>query len=94
MPAEKLSITVTPELAAALRALAERRGEDLSRTIEILLRENRLVAEEVEAGRRRDALPRTKKGRDVDELRVLARLGRAQWERAVAEGRVRPVGEQ
>jgi predicted transcriptional regulator len=92
MTAAKFSVSVTPELELALRALATRRGEDRSRLIETLLRENPLVGAEI--GRLRGAdggPPGLKKGRSIEEIRVLVRLARRRWERRTQSGQVRIV---
>lgn len=51
MAVRKLSLSLTPELADALDALAAARGEDRSRLVETLLREHPLVREAVRRGR-------------------------------------------
>ena len=53
MVVRKLSISLSYELADVLRALASRRHEDLSGTLEVLLREHRLIAEAIQEQRER-----------------------------------------
>lgn len=93
MASAKLSVSLSRELEQALGALAQKRGEDRSRVIETLLRENPLVAEEI---RRRRAVaagpPRLKKGRSVDELLLLARVAREGFDRRLREGKVKIRG--
>lgn len=48
----RLSVSITPELDEIVRALAKRMKLDLSRLVEILLRENDLLQEEVATRRR------------------------------------------
>ncbi|HVL86828.1 MAG TPA: hypothetical protein VM681_02275 [Candidatus Thermoplasmatota archaeon] len=90
MPVSRLSISVTPELAAALRALAKERSEDVSRLVENLLRENPLVQEAVQS--LRGGRPVLKKGRDLRELLLLGRAADRQWRDRIASGRVTVEG--
>lgn len=86
MPVAKLSVSFTEELASTVRDLSERRGEDLSRLLEILLREHPDVARAVRERRER------RKERAPEELRMLARAARRLWEERVESGRVRVLG--
>jgi metal-responsive CopG/Arc/MetJ family transcriptional regulator len=74
MTSAKISISLTPELAAALDALAKRRGEDRSRVVETLLREHPYVLQEVRVQRSlgQDAADRVP-GRDDGRPRVALR---------------------
>ena len=91
MTATKFSISVTPELARALEQLAKERRDDRSRLIEMLLRENALIAAKV-ADLRGPANPGTKNGRDIEKLLAIGRLARRQWEMQVKAGKVGIVG--
>ena len=93
MPSAKLSVSMTPELAICVRALAASRSEDTSRLIETLLREHPLVRQAIEEARAGGAGgPGTKKGRDVEKLLLLADLAKARWDRRIATGQVRLPG--
>lgn len=89
MTVAKLSISLSPELAAVLDILADEQGLDRSRLIEVLLREHPLVSTQVQRRRLEAAVPPLKKGRSVEDLMVLARTARAQWDQKVATGKVR-----
>lgn len=89
MVASKISISLSPELAGSLRALAADRSEETSRLIETLLREHPLVRERIQAQRTERGL---KKGRDVDALLVLARQARRRWNERVRSGQVKVRG--
>lgn len=91
MSSVKRSISLTPELAEILDRLASERGEDRSRLIEILLRENPTIRREVQ-DRRQATAPPLKRGRSLTELKLLARTAQAQWERDAASGKVRLPG--
>lgn len=86
MVVAKLSISLSAELAGAIRTLAEKRGDDVSRLVETLLREHPLVRRSIEAQR---VLPELKKGRDVDALLVMARQARRRWDDRVKRGQVK-----
>lgn len=88
MPAEKFSISTSPELFAALEAVADRRDQDRSSLIEMLLREHPLVEQEIRRRRGR-GVPRGRRGRDERELDLLARTIRTQWERRKEQGEVK-----
>lgn len=88
MSAEKFSVSTTSELFDALEALRERREEDRSSLIEILLREHPVVRREIRRQRRTETGPATKRGRDDEEVRGLARSARRQWEKREARGEV------
>lgn len=90
MSVRKLSISLSPELADALDALAGERGDDRSRLVEILLREHPLVARRIR--RSRGAMPPTKRGRSLEELKLAGKVARAAWERRVASGEVEVRG--
>lgn len=89
MVVQKLSISLSPELASVLRELARSRRDDVSRLVEILLRENPLVAARVDAARRP---PATKRGRDPAKLLALGRAAARAWERRARRGEVRIRG--
>ncbi|HUR68831.1 MAG TPA: hypothetical protein VM370_06250 [Candidatus Thermoplasmatota archaeon] len=86
MVAAKRSISLSPELAECIRALAAERSEDVSRLIETLLREHPLTQAKIAEQRGRAGL---KKGRDIDALRILARQARRRWDERVASGQVK-----
>lgn len=88
MSTEKFSISTTGELFDALERLRDRRGEDRSSLVEMLLREHPMVRREIQRGRRRRDSTWTKKGRDVEEIRALARSARRQWEKREGSGEV------
>lgn len=94
MPAARLSVSVTSEMNLALRELARQRGEDISRLLETLLRENPLVQEKVRELRSRPPTPGTKKERDVEKLLLLARISGRLWEERVASGEVKLAGRK
>lgn len=87
MPAEKFSISTSPELFEALEALAEDRDQDRSSLIEMLLREHPMVEDEIRRRRGRGR-PRAKRGRDEKELDLLARTVRSRWQRRKAREEV------
>lgn len=88
MVTQKLSISLTPELAETVRDLAERREEDVSRLIEIALRESPLVTQAIARRRRAASPPRTRRGRDPEELRLLGEMARRSWASRLASGEV------
>jgi hypothetical protein len=88
MPVTRLSVSVSLELAAALRLLARRKDMDVSRLVETLLRETPIVAASIRAGREAE-WPLAKKGRDVEKLRALAKAARGAWDERVRKGAVR-----
>lgn len=90
MPSEKFSISTSPELFEALEALAERRDQDRSSLIEMLLREHPMVEAEVRR-RRQGPVPGLKKGRDLEEIWALARSARRNWRERTRSGKVRIV---
>lgn len=93
MAASKFSISVTAELEVALKALATRRGEDRSRLIETLLRENPLVASEIRSLRTAsEGPPALKKGRSMEELVLLGRVARESLAQRLASGKVKIPG--
>ncbi len=61
-----MTLSTSPELLAALDALAARRGESRSALVEMLLREHPLVAQAVRQGRE------TKHGRPIAKLLAIA----------------------
>lgn len=87
MPAAKFSISLSRELQESLTRLARQRGEERSRLIETLLRENPLVQATIRE--LRQAGPETKRGRPLEKLLVLARAARRDWDRRVASGQVK-----
>ncbi len=87
MTSTKFSISVTAELAGALAQLAKERRDDRSRLIEMLLRENPLVAAKVSA-LRGPANPGTKNGRDIEKLLALGRIAQRQWRMKVDAGKL------
>ena len=94
MPASKRSLSFSLELDTILGDLARARKEDRSRLVETLLRESPLIqgaiAEVRGTGRAENV--QTKKGRSVEKLRALARVGDAAWRRRVASGQVKYPG--
>lgn len=92
MGSEKFSISTSPELFEALQALAERRDQDRSSLIEMLLREHPMVEAEIRRGRGRRRRPGTKRGRDEQELVLLGRVARAQWDERAERGEVEILG--
>ena len=75
MVVQKLSISVSKELADALRDVAAQRDEDLSPLIEVLLRENWVVAVAVQR-RREQALGATGvRDAEVERWLLRGRLG-------------------
>lgn len=92
MTTEKLSISLSPELASVLRLVARQRKDDLSRLIEVLLRESPLVQSSIRRLREPQLGSPLKKGRTMDKLRVLGRTVDALWEQRLASGKVRQVG--
>ncbi len=91
MTSSKFSISVTPELARALDQLVQQRQEDRSRLIELLLRENPLVATTV-AGLRGPVNPGTKNDRSVEKLLALGRIAERQWGARQKAGKVGFLG--
>lgn len=91
MPVSKFSVSLSAELARALGLLADERSEDRSRLIETLLRESPLVQDRIRE--LRTGPTGLKKGRDPEELRLLARVARRAWNRRMAAGRVRIHGQ-
>lgn len=89
MVVSKISISLSPELAGSLRALATQRTEDLSRLVETLLREHPLVRAGIESRR---AIPDLKKGRDPGALLIMARQARRRWNERVKSGQVKVRG--
>lgn len=83
MVVSKLSISVSVELAEALRGLAKDRGDDLSPLVETLLRENWLLAERIHALR---AGPGSLGNAETERLLALGRAADAQWRRRIGEG--------
>lgn len=79
----KLSVSLSAELASAVRGLAKDRGDDLSPLIETLLRENWLVAERIQAER---AGPGAMGPAETQRLIALGRAADAQWRRRLQEG--------
>lgn len=79
-------MTFTAELAEAVNRLQVRRGEERSRLVETLLRENPLVGEEIRSIR---AGPSLRKGKDPKELARLIRAARTNWDRRVKSGQVK-----
>lgn len=92
MPVARISLSVSNELAGALREVAAERGEELSRLIETLLRENPIVADAVQRHRRLRAVPALKKGRSLEELLLLGKIAQAQWKTELASGRIKVPG--
>src|ERR1051326_2414763 len=91
MPSAKLSVSMTPELAICVRALAASRSEDTSRLIETLLREHPLVRQGIEEARAGGAGgPGAKKGRDVEKATRPAELPTAGRARATRRERRAP----
>lgn len=88
MPSEKFSISTSPELFEALEALAERRDQDRSSLIEMLLREHPMVEDAIRRRRGRRRRPGTKRDRDETELVLLGRVARAQWDQRAERGEV------
>ncbi len=88
MSFSKFSISVSPELDVTLSRLATERGEDRSRLIETLLRENPLIQQSIQAAR---ATPSLKKGRDLQELLLLGRVARQAWERRLSSRELRII---
>jgi hypothetical protein len=86
MPSKAYSITFSDELAKVLESLRIRRGEERSRLLETLLRENPMVQDEIRALR---TMPEFRKGRNVEDLQRLLNVSRAQWERRVKTGQVK-----
>ncbi|MBI2077705.1 MAG: hypothetical protein HYT80_04940 [Euryarchaeota archaeon] len=85
MASRVLSISLSQELLDALNRLKDRRGEERSRLVETLLRENPYVLDEIRQVRE---APRFKKGRSPSELDRLVRFGRRRLERQLRSGRV------
>jgi predicted transcriptional regulator len=84
MSVRKLSISLTPELADALDALAEDRDEDRSRLVEILLREHPLVSDRIRSRRARDRPGDERLG--LKEAVLVGRAAGRRWERRTSEG--------
>lgn len=87
MAIDRITACLTPELGATLRRLAKQRGESISATIEVLLREHPAIRQAVQTQR-----SVTKKDRDVQKLLAIGDAARANWERAEAAGQVRIRG--
>lgn len=87
MSSRKLSVSLTPELADALDDLAEDRGEDRSRVIEILLREHPLARRAIQGRRDRDRPQRDRT--DLKEAVLAGRVAGRSWERRTDAGEVR-----
>lgn len=83
MSVRKLSVSLSHELADALDALADERGDDRSRLVEVLLREHPMVRRRIRRSRRED---------EEDDLKEAVLAGRAaarSWERRTEAGEVR-----
>lgn len=90
MPVVRLSLSVSPELDRALRTAAKEQDTEVSRLAEALLRENPVIQRQIDALRGTTA--RTKRGRPLDKIRVLARAADAQWQERVRRGQVKYPG--
>lgn len=82
---EKFSVSTSRELFEAIEALKERRDEDRSSLIEVLLREHPMVERQIRRDRDRTAHERS---RDPEELKALARSARRQWDKREERGEV------
>ena len=87
MSVSRLSLSLTPELAKALRRTAAALELDVSRLVETFLREHPRVQQEVRD--LRSASPGTKKGRSVEKLLALAEVAEAQWDARIGSGKVK-----
>jgi hypothetical protein len=92
MSVRRFTISVSQELADALDDLQQRRGDERSRLVETLLRENPLIRGAIERQRDDPLVPGTKKGRDLEKVRALGRAAARNWARKEKEGKVRVLG--
>lgn len=79
----RMTVSLSGELLGALDALATARGESRSALVEVLLREHPLITGQVQAIRG------IRSGRSLDKLLAVADQGKANLDRAQAEGRIR-----
>lgn len=88
MTSKKVSVSLSPELFAALEALREEQERDRSSLIEMLLREHPMVRRAIHRLRRRGRQEGRKRARDDVEIEGLARAAKRQWAKREAEGEV------